>query len=277
MGTNKHKRSSERKTTSKSSGKKEEVAEEKSYDVATPRSLATGSLVTMSQLTSIIMIAISFQYVWAMRQVLYESKDCNTYLHPSAQQETQSEGQSCSHADLLLLMAKLHSGYISEILVSLIIFFLCWSEPALLLQFHAILCSSPLLTTVIALQLTKDFIDPGFAGKLGMMVTIILLLTAASLYGSRLSPQQPIKIDVLNATLWTAMVAFGWEAYKFFSAGPSGFLSVTQQEPSPASLALMAFLAIDQATLVGICIFGIVFLSDSSKRVSSVRGAAGNL
>jgi len=265
MGTNKHKQTREKK--SKPSATKKEAAEEGPSDTAAPR-----SLVSTPQLNALIMLAISIQYLLQMRLVLYESKDCNAYLHPSAQQEAESEGQSCSHTDLLLLMAKVHSGTISEILVALIMVFLCWFDSSLLLQFQAILCTSPLLTSVLALQATKSAIDPGFAGKLSMMVTILLVLVAVSLYSAKnISPRQPIKVNVANATLFTIMVAFAWETYKFLQAGVPGFINFfEEQKTSPASFILMAFLAVDQATLVGICLFGIIFLTDSPKRVSLI-------
>jgi len=266
--TNKHKRSLT--TDVKSSSKNEEEETTPSGGSADVRNRTGGkSLLTMPQLVSLIMISIAFSYLMEMKDVLFDNQNCNTYLQPSSQKEGIEDGdKSCSLQDLAILRAKFHSGIICELLVGLCII-LCWKNDLLMLRLHAFLCMAPLASTILAIQFTKTAIHPGFAGKLGMMVTTLLILVAGSLYNApTMYPLKPIKGDLSNATFLTLLVGYGWEAYKFIIGGAAGFMKGTNEgeTASSASFVLMPFLAVDQLALVILCIFGIAFLPSSPQR-----------
>lgn len=209
-----------------------------------------------SQFSGLVFLSVGMMYLLQFRAVL-KFKNCNEYI--------QDFSGECTESDLTMVQAKFNSGILSEVLVALCIF-LCWNDEALLQRLNALLCSSPLVTTLLAMQSTKKMVHAGHLFKLGMLVTVLLVVAASSIYSaSHIASRRPLSVDLQNAVLLTLSVIHGFEAYKFLSAGVSGFVKDT--DITPPSLALLPFLAVDQCTVVGLCFFGIAYLSNAKKRV----------
>jgi hypothetical protein len=130
----------------------------------------------------------------------------------------------------------------------------------------------------LAISTTKEIVHPARLLRLGLLVTFLLAVTASSIYYAdhHIASRRRWTIDLPNATLLTIGIAHLWEVYKFLSAGVFGFLAPSGGEfdthgddfaGSPPSIALLPYLAVDQLTMVGICIFGAVYLGESSKKV----------
>jgi hypothetical protein len=208
------------------------------------------------QFSGLVFLAVGMTYLLEFRAVL-KLKTCNEYI--------QGFTGECTESDLTMVQAKYNSGILAEVLVALC-FWLCWNDDALLYRLNALLCSSPLVTTLLAMQSTKAMVHAGFMFKLGMLVSILLIVAASSIYGAtRIALRLPLSVDLQNAILLTLSVIHAFEAYKFLSAGVPGFVKVT--ETNPPSLALLPFLAVDQCTVAGLCFFGIAYLDDGKKRV----------
>jgi hypothetical protein len=224
--------------------------------VAGPRSKR---LFTSAQFSGLVFLCVGISYLLEFRSVL-ESEKCQEYL------QDYDDGE-CTGADMIMIRVKYHSGILAEALVALCVF-LCWNDEALFHRLNAMLVSSPLITTLLALQTTKGMVHAGHSFKLCMLVTVLLMVAASSIYAAntRIASRVPVTMDLQNATLLTIAVAYAWEVYKFLSAGVGGFLQVS--EVSQPSIALLPFLAVDQCTIVGICFFGIAFLNNDKKRVS---------
>ncbi|KAI2509263.1 hypothetical protein MHU86_5151 [Fragilaria crotonensis] len=208
-----------------------------------------------SQFTGLVFLAVGMSYLLEFRAVL-KFRTCNAYM--------QDFSGECTENDLTMVQAKYNSGILAEVLVAFC-FWLCWNDEALLHRLNALLCSSPLVTTLLAMQTTKGMVHAGHLFKLGMLVSVLLIVAASSIYGaSSIALRLPLKVDLQNAILLTLSVIHAFEAYKFLSAGVPGFVRVT--ETTPPSLALLPFLAVDQCTVAGLCFFGIAYLNDGKKR-----------
>ena len=217
-----------------------------------------------AQFCGLVFLFVGLTYLMEFRAVL-DSKACDEYLMQNAA-DAHGYKIQCSENDFLMVRAKYNSGILAEVIVAFCIL-LCWKDDAVLHRLNALLCSSPLFTTLVAMQSTKSVVDNGQLFKLAMLVTVLLILATASIYSAQhVSSRLPLTLDLQNATLATIAFAYSWEAYKFLIAGVSGFLKVT--DTTPASVALLPFLAVDQSTIVGMCFFGIAFLGDVKKRVS---------
>jgi hypothetical protein len=141
-----------------------------------------------------------------------------------------------------------------------------WNHEALLLRFLATLCASPLVTTLLALQTSKESIDAAHLLQLGLVVTFLLVVAAYALYQSPqdIATRCPIVVDLPCLTLVTLALVHAYEVFKIISTGVDGYLgdSVTLDEPS---VALLPYLAVDQATL---CVLVVLVLGYySQKRV----------
>ena len=241
----------------KSAAKNGKASKEATANVSAPVvAPAKRTGLSPAQFSGLIFLSVGMTYLLEYRQVL-NSKTCNEYLldYPG----------ECTDSDLVMIQTKYNSGILSEALVALCML-LCWTDESLFHRLNFTLCSSPLIMTLLAMRVAKDIIHPGHGFKLGMLVTVLLVVAATSIYAStQIATRRPLSVDLQNTTLLVVAVVHGWEVYKFLSAGVGGYLRVT--EVSPPSIALLPFLAVDQCTVVGLCLFGIAFLDDAKKRV----------
>ena len=221
---------------------------------------AKPTILNQPQFTTFCFLAAGAFYVSELNNAWQSRSTCSGYTYLTTWND------DCTDADLYMILAKFHSGLICMALVAFCLA-LFWKQSALLHRFNFILCSSALITTLVALQTTKSMIHPGFNLKLAITVTVLLILAAYSISTAQdVVLRLPITVDLANATLLTVGVAHAWEAYKFLSAGVNGYLIATAEQTQPG-IALLPFLAVDQVTIVGVILFGIGFLQEKQKRV----------
>lgn len=242
----------------KSAAKSPKASKEATASVPVPAPVgapAKRSGLSPAQFSGLIFLSVGMTYLLEFRHVM-NSKACNEYLLDYS--------DKCTHSDLVMVQTKFNSGILTELLVALCML-LCWTDESLFHRLNFAICSSPLITTLIAMRTAKDVLHPGHGSKLGMLVTVLLVVAATSIYASsHIATRRPLTVDLQNTALVVVAVVHGWEVYKFLSAGVGGYLRVT--EVSPPSIALLPFLAVDQCTVVGLCFFGIAFLDDAKKR-----------
>jgi hypothetical protein len=221
-----------------------------------------------SQFAGIVFLSVGMMYLMEYREVL-ATGNCSRYL-------INFDGD-CSVTDMAMIRTKFHSGILAESLVALTML-LVYRDNPLFTRLNSIVVSSCLITTLLAVSTTKEIVHPGKLLRLGLLVTVLLAVAASSIYYAdhHVASRRRWTIDLPNATLLTIGIAHLWEVYKFLSAGVFGFLAPSGDEfetqgedfaGSPPSIALLPYLAVDQLTIVGICVFGAVYLGENRKRV----------
>lgn len=243
----------------KSAAKSAKASKEAAANVPVPAPVVAPAKrpgLSPAQFSGLIFLSVGMTYLLEFRHVI-NSKTCNEYLLDYS--------GKCTNTDLVMIQSKFNSGILTAVLVALCML-LCWTDESLFLRLNFALCSSPLITTLVAMRAGKDILHPGHGFKLGMLVTVLLVVAATSIYASpQIATRRPLTVDLQNTTLVMVAVVHGWEVYKFLSAGVGGYLQI--KEVSPPSIALLPFLVVDQCTVVGLCFFGIAFLDDAKKRV----------
>jgi hypothetical protein len=243
------------------------------------RSATTGAGgLSSAQFCGLLFLALGATYLLEFRHVL-KNENCQDYVirNDDKYDETAS---TCSQLDLTLIRAKYYSGILSESLVALCML-LCWYNEPLFLRLNALLCSSPLITTLMAMESTKSKVQMSHYIRLGLLIFALILVVTSftftasfgnSSMASRLN-REGLSINIQNVTLLTVMLVYTIEAIKFLGGKVESYLDFvpTEENNSTVSVVLLPFMAVDACTAIVICFFGIAYLTDTKKRVSSVE------
>ena len=243
--------------SAKKAAKKEALSKENESIPETEPSRLTGA-----QLAGLVYVSIATSYVLEYSQVVHsgvKTEACAEYI---------LNVDGCSSADLWMIQTKFDSGFLA-LLLAILTMMVCWRDEPLFLRLNSFLCSSPLMTSLMAVHATREVCHPGKMLRISIMCTVLLVVSAWSLYSAPVIAQpRRLKVNLLEATLLTLVIAFGWETYKLLRTGVPGYLRINPDDVTDPASAVSAFVAVDHATMVGLLLFSLLFLQENAQRVS---------
>ena len=256
MATNKKAKNSTKKTTDKGTA------------VIGPASPSEGTLnpifksyLSSAQFTIVIFLSVAISYLLDYAKAISQGIDSN-YCKNFIQ-----DVDTCSTTDMHMIRAKYYSGILTVVVVGLTGWTVRREEP-LLLRLISCLLMTPILSTVIVLQASKEWIHVGKNFSIGMMCTVLLVVGMSSFGNAAiLAPwQSSFRLDVPTLTILVLILVNIYETIRLGMEQVEGHVIVGDNGITAPAKVLIYFLCVDKATIVAVLMFGLAFLNDSKRR-----------
>lgn len=258
MATNKKAKNSTKKTTGKGAAVIGPVAAPPEETFHHP---GFKSFLTSAQFTVVVFLSVAITYLLDYTKAVSQGIDSN-YCKNFIQ-----DVEACSTTDVTMIRVKYYTGILTVAIVGLTGWTVRQEEP-LLLRLISCLLLTPILSTVIALQVSKEWIHVGKNFSIGMMCTV-LLVVGMSTFGTAasLAPWQSlIPLDVSKVTMVSLILVNLYETFRLGMEQTEGHVIVGDDGVTAPAKALMYFLCVDKTTIVAMLMFGLAFLNDSKRR-----------
>ena len=218
-----------------------------------------------AQFAGLLLISLGVSYIMEYGAAVKDGTTSTACAEYVLQEET-----TCAELDAVMIKAKYY-GAIVTCLSVFSIMLLSWTNEPLFLSFNAILCASPLLTTLWALIMTRDLLTAGVA-KIGMMASVLFVVTASYIFSAKklAHPTRQKLATLQDFALLSFLLMNAKDFGLLLLGGVEGYVNVSFDRISPAAQVLVSFLAVDKMTMVTVIAFALFCFDENRKRVSSL-------